>query len=213
MAMSGGVDWADIWEALSPLPSEYKFGFLLFVTFATLALLNIVTAVFVESAMQRSQCDRELLVQQEMEQKVEYVETLQRVFEELDNDGSGTLTLDEFERQIQDENILTYLRALDLDIDQVRILLPLLDVDQNGEVDIEEFITGCLRLKGGAKSLDMAILHYQIEWILHKLGTLDRLVVERFQFITKSLFDDNQEALNRNDANEPPNEDDGGWEV
>merc|ERR1719174_1929741 len=113
-----------------------------------------------------------------MQQKVEFMDTLQRVFMELDNDGSGTLTLDEFERQIQDESILTYLRALDLDIDQVRILLPLLDVDQNGEVDIEEFITGCLRLKGGAKSLDMAILQYQIEWILHNMSSLNNVITD-----------------------------------
>lgn len=187
MTMSGGVDWADIWEALSPLPPEYQFAFLAFVTFSTMALLNVVTAVFVDNAMQRSQNDRELLVQQEMEQKMSYVTTLQRVFEELDSNGSGTLTLNEFEKQIQDENILTYLSVLELDIDQVRILLPLLDLDQNGEVDIEEFITGCLRLKGGAKSLDMAILQYQVEWILHNFGTLDQVLEKRFDAISSAL--------------------------
>jgi len=187
MAMSGGQDWIDIYEALSPLPSEYKFAFLAFVTFAILALLNVVTAVFVETAMQRSQNDRELLVQQEMEQKVEFVETLQRVFEELDSNGSGTLTLDEFEQQIQDEHILTYLSTLELDIDQVRILLTLLDLDQNGEVDIEEFITGCLRLKGRAKSLDMAILQYQIEWILHNLSSLTDSISQGFNGVMSEL--------------------------
>jgi hypothetical protein len=178
MSMSGGLDWSEVWESLSPLPSEYKFGFLAFITFAILALLNIVTAVFVETAMQRSQNDRELMVQQEVECKLQYVETLQRVFQELDHDASGTLTLDEFEKQIQDENILSYLSAIDLDINEVRILLPLLDLDQNGEVDIDEFITGCLRLKGGAKSIDMAILQYQIEWILHNISTLHHEVVD-----------------------------------
>merc|ERR550537_2016635 len=99
---------------------------------------------------------------------------------ELDSNDSGTLTLDEFEKQIQDENVLTFLSTLELDIDQVRTLLMLLDVDQNGEVDIEEFITGCLRLKGGAKSLDMAILQYQIEWILHNVEALSKNFEERF---------------------------------
>jgi len=105
---------------------------------------------------------------------------MQRVFEELDANDSGTITLDEFEKQIQDENILSYLSSLELDIDQVRTLLTLLDRDQNGEVDIEEFITGCLRLKGGAKSLDMAILQYQIEWILHTVDVLARTVEDNF---------------------------------
>merc|ERR1711972_979015 len=110
----------------------------------------------------------------EVEQKVEFVETMQRVFEELDTNGSGTLSLDEFEKQIDDENVLTFLSTLELDIDQVRTLLTLLDLNQNGEEDIEEFITGCLRLKGGAKSLDMAILQYQVEWILHNTAAISQ---------------------------------------
>merc|ERR1712217_713932 len=109
-----------------------------------------------------------------MGQKVEFVETMQRVFEELDTNGSGTLSLEEFERQMDDENVLTFLSTLELDIDQVRTLLTLLDLDQNGEVDIEEFITGCLRLKGRAKSLDMAILQYQIEFMLHSVTSMSK---------------------------------------
>merc|ERR1719335_1482575 len=102
-----------------------------------------------------------------------------RVFEELDTNHSGSLSLEEFEQHIQDENILAYLSTLELDINQVRTLLTLLDLDQNGEVDIEEFVSGCLRLKGGAKSMDMAILQYQIEWILHNLGNLSTFLYEK----------------------------------
>jgi len=178
MSMSGGIDWGDLYEMLLPLPVEYRLAFIMFITFAVFALLNVITAVFVESAMQRSQNDRELLVQQELEHKLEFIEEMQRLFEELDLDGGGTLTLDEFEKQIQDENILSYLSSMGLDIDQVRTLLTLLDRDQNGEVDIEEFITGCLRLKGGAKSLDMAVLQYQLEWVVNSVETLNKALQE-----------------------------------
>mmetsp|Transcript_86770 Transcript_86770/g.165838 ORF Transcript_86770/g.165838 Transcript_86770/m.165838 type:complete len:706 (+) Transcript_86770:2-2119(+) len=188
LAMSGGVDWVELLEALQPLSFEYRTALLIFVTFAIFALLNVVTAVFVETAMQRSQNDREMLVQQEMENKAEFVATMQQVFEELDTNNSGTLSKEEFEKQIQDENIMAYLSTLELDIDQVRTLLTLLDLDQNGEVDIEEFVSGCLRLKGEAKSLDMAILQYQVEYILHNLSSLNRLLEKRF-FDTSSLGD------------------------
>jgi len=179
MAMSGGLDWIDVWRALRPLPWEYGFAFLAFIAFSILALLNVITAVFVETVMQRSQKDRDLRVQQEMERKVDFSESMQRVFEELDANSSGTLTLEEFEKQLEDENVLTFLSTLELDINQVRTLLTLLDRDQNGEVDIEEFITGCLRLKGGAKSLDMAILQYQVEWILHNMACLGEMFKEK----------------------------------
>jgi len=180
MAMSGGVDWNDIWQALKPLSGEYRLVFIIFITFAILALLNVVTAVFVETAVQRSQNDQELRVQQEVERKVDFISSMQRVFEELDTNGSGTLTLEEFERQMQDENVLTFMSTLELDIDQVRTLLTLLDRDQNGEVDIDEFVAGCIRLKGGAKSLDMAILQYQVEWMLHNLASLSQSIYDHF---------------------------------
>ena len=63
MAMTGGQDWAIILHALDPLGSEYHALFLVFLTFAILALMNVVTAVFVGTAMQRTQADRELVEQ------------------------------------------------------------------------------------------------------------------------------------------------------
>eukprot|EP00930_Biecheleria_cincta_P057825 TRINITY_DN4369_c0_g1_i1.p1 TRINITY_DN4369_c0_g1~~TRINITY_DN4369_c0_g1_i1.p1 ORF type:complete len:695 (+),score=128.58 TRINITY_DN4369_c0_g1_i1:148-2232(+) len=177
MAVSGGVDWGDIWKALGPLPWEYAAGFLTFMTFTIFALFNVVTSVFVETAMQRSQNDRDLLVQQEMEHKMEFVDTMQRVFEELDVDSSGSLTLDEFEAQLDDEHILSFMSTLELDIDQVRTLLTLLDRDGSGSVDIEEFVEGCLRLKGGAKAMDMAILQYQVEYLVTTVAQLGQVIL------------------------------------
>jgi len=168
-AMSGGEDWGNILDSLEDLSWAYRMFFLVFIAFAVLALLNVITAVFVEAAVQMSQNDRELVVLAEMESKEELISIMQCVFNELDTNDSGALSLDEFERHIDDEKIVAFLNSMGLDVSQVRILFTLLDVDWTGEVDMEEFVTGCLRLKGGAKSLDMAVLIYQVEWIVHHL--------------------------------------------
>jgi len=186
MAMSGGEDWATILRPLEKLPGEYWFFFLVFITFAILAVMNVITAVFVETAMQSSQNDREAVVQQELEHKGELIAIMQQVFAELDTNNSGALSLNEFEQHIEDEKILAYLSTLELDVNQVRTLFLLLDVDQTGEVDLEEFVNGCLRLKGGAKSLDMAILKYQAEWMVHNLLALQKLVGERLPGLPRS---------------------------
>merc|ERR1719203_1253001 len=165
MAMTGGEDWGNILASLEPLPMEYTLLFLVYITFTVLALLNLVTAVFINAAMQRSQNDRELAVQQEMESKEELVAIIQQVFIELDTNQSGALSLAEFEKHIEDEKIMAYLRSRGIDVGQVRTLFTLLDVDQTGEVDMEEFVQGILRLKGGATSMDLAVLTYQVEWI------------------------------------------------
>eukprot|EP00747_Dinoflagellata_sp_TGD_P034132 gnl/TRDRNA2_/TRDRNA2_137071_c0_seq2.p1 gnl/TRDRNA2_/TRDRNA2_137071_c0~~gnl/TRDRNA2_/TRDRNA2_137071_c0_seq2.p1 ORF type:complete len:850 (-),score=118.34 gnl/TRDRNA2_/TRDRNA2_137071_c0_seq2:124-2628(-) len=184
MAMTGGEDWAVLMELFEHLPGEYTIVFIAFISFANLALLNLITAVFVETAMQRSQQDREVVVQQEMEHKGEFIATMQQVFDELDTNNSGALSLEEFERHIEDENITAFLSTLELDVGQVRTLFALLDVDQTGEVDIEEFVSGCLRLKGGARNLDIAFLQYQIEWILHNVESIHDIVDEKLGSLT-----------------------------
>merc|ERR1719464_326212 len=138
--MSGGEDWALFLGELAPMPIEYTILFLVFVTFAVLALLNVVTAVFINAALQRSQNDRELAVQQELESKDELVSVIQEVFMELDTNQSGSLSIDEFQKHIEDEKIQAYLRSRQIDIGQVRTLFFLLDVDETGDVDMEEFV-------------------------------------------------------------------------
>jgi len=185
-AMTGGVDWNDIWMPLGVLDPTYRLSFLIFITLAILSLMNVVTAVFVETAIQRSANDGSMRVQKELDNKAEFVSNMQRVFEELDTNSSGTLTLEEFEKQMEDENVLTFMSTLELDIDQVKTLLCLLDRDQNGEVDVDEFITGCIRLKGGAKSLDMAILQYQVEWIVYNMAWLTASVQNNMELFGQS---------------------------
>lgn len=179
MAMSGGEDWGNMLTALAPLPWEYSLLFLGFISFTVLALLNVVTAVFVNTALQRSQNDRELVVQKEMEYKEELVTIVEQVFMELDTNHSGSLTIEEFELHVDDEKIMAYLRSRDIDIGQVRTLFMLLDVDGTGDVSMEEFVNGILRLKGGASGIDLAFLTYQVGWILHNMQELQKLVANQ----------------------------------
>jgi len=162
MAMSGGDDWGLIYEPLRSLPWTYQAGFLFFITFAVIALMNVVTAVFVESTMQRSRNDRELMTQNEIKNKKEFLETMASVFNELDDDHDGSVNLTELETQLKIPRIGAYFSSLGVEADQVHKLFYLLDADGSGNVDSDEFMYGCLRLKGEAKSLDMAILHREV---------------------------------------------------
>eukprot|EP00972_Heterocapsa_arctica_P039339 5794190-Heterocapsa_arctica.AAC.1 len=67
--------------------------------------MNIVTAVFVESMMLRSQNDREFIVQREMTQKQVFVDTMKTVFQELDKDDTGTIELFEMSESMKDPKI------------------------------------------------------------------------------------------------------------
>jgi len=73
---------------------------------------------------------------------------------------------------MKDERVVAYLSAFGLDITEVQTLFLLLDRDQKGVIDIDDFLLGCMRLKGGAKTLDVAKMQYDCEWIVHNLETL-----------------------------------------
>jgi len=135
-AMSGGKDWGDIYDALSPLPSLYKALFLFFQGFTFLALLNVVTAVFVESTMQKAQKDRESLVIEELHDKRQFLDGMKSLFQELDTNGDGQISLRELAEEIKKPGIGAYFASLGVDVNDITMLFGLLDQDNSGAVDV-----------------------------------------------------------------------------
>lgn len=171
-AMTGGVSWGEPYESIAMLGVSYKATFLVFISFSILAVANIVTAVFVEGVMQSAQHDREVLVQEQMRNDLVYLERVRFIFDELDKDADGSITFEELMQAVKDHRVVDYFNAYTLDITDVQVLFVLLDHDQKGVIDIDEFLLGCIRLKGEAKCLDMARLQYDCEWIVHSLEVL-----------------------------------------
>jgi hypothetical protein len=168
-AMSGGVDWHEVWQTLDVLGWGYRAVFLLYISFSLLTLLNAVTAVFIESTMIRCTSDRSLVVQSELMAKRSFLHTMKKVFRELDVDEDGGITVDELRRRMQDPEIGAYFSQLGVDADHVGKLFLLLDRDLSGTLDPEEFMFGCLKLRGAAKNLDVAVLRQEVQWIQETL--------------------------------------------
>mmetsp|Transcript_38708 Transcript_38708/g.103252 ORF Transcript_38708/g.103252 Transcript_38708/m.103252 type:complete len:126 (-) Transcript_38708:16-393(-) len=82
---------------------------------------------------------------------------------EFDENG---VTILEFQDCLGDENIKAYLHALGIDTADVWTLFKLLDVDKGNVIDLDEFVSGVLRMKGFAKGCDLAKLGYE-QKVLH----------------------------------------------
>lgn len=173
-SMSGGEEWINVWNALGLLPPEYKFAFLVFITLAVFSVVNVVTAIFVDAATERTRHDRELNVLNALERQQEMSDIMQKVFRELDEDNSGCLTAEEFEKHIEDEKIAAYLSTLEIEISEARTLFKLLDTEKSGVVDLQDFVSGCLRMRGGASGLDIAVLKSQADSILEAVIMLEQ---------------------------------------
>merc|ERR1712125_135874 len=89
---------------------------------------------------------------------------------EADKDGDGTLSWEEFEEYLCDSRVAAYLGSLGLDSSIAKTLFVLLDVDDTNSVGIDEFVNGCSRLKGQARSLDVNMLLYNSDKMICKMN-------------------------------------------
>mmetsp|Transcript_131468 Transcript_131468/g.245945 ORF Transcript_131468/g.245945 Transcript_131468/m.245945 type:complete len:201 (+) Transcript_131468:2-604(+) len=124
-----------------------------------------------------------------MANKKNYIERIQKLFKNLDDDRSGFITINELEAHLNDENVAAYFSSLDLDPRDAWTLFKLLDVDKGNMVDLEEFVVGCMRLKGDAKSIDVAKLTYETKWMMKRL--LEFMTYVELQF---TLLQEGQEV-------------------
>lgn len=177
-SMSGGEDWTVYYYALGRLAWPYQTLFLFFVTFAVFAVVNVVTGVFVDTAIEKNQTDKELAIQEELRSKKLRMNWIRDVFSELDSSGDGTVTLKEFESQLNHEAVIAYFNTLKLDVSDARTLFRLLDSDGSDGVNIEEFVQGCYRLSGEATTLHTQVMQCDIKDIMNKMGHIVGLLDE-----------------------------------
>lgn len=87
------------------------------------------------------------------------------VFREFDQNGNGAISWTEFQIALEDQRMHAFLSSLDLDISDAIGLFSVLDSDGTGAIEHSEFLLGCLRLRGGAKAVDMVRVQMEQEWM------------------------------------------------
>lgn len=178
----GGSTEGVLYDTLSPLKLRYRFAFLFFVLFAIFGTANVVTGIFVEVASHWARKDSSSLEQVAAEKKVEVIKRLSDLFQDLDVSGDGKLTFEGMKHAMSDvsRGLVNSFHALDLEVTDVRTLFLLLDRDRKGYINLNEFLLGCFRLTGEAKTLDVMKLQYQCEWMMHNMLTIvDTLMLDR----------------------------------
>mmetsp|Transcript_29910 Transcript_29910/g.79638 ORF Transcript_29910/g.79638 Transcript_29910/m.79638 type:complete len:751 (-) Transcript_29910:255-2507(-) len=150
MSVSGGRDWWEIWDLFHELPAIYPTLFLFFILVLVLAVLNIITGIFVKEAMDMAHLDRDLQMQLELEENRYFLRKLKVLFERIDADGGGTMSLEEFEAHMESEELRVLFSLIGLDVADAVSFFKVLDVDGSNELQIEDFVTGCMRHKGNS---------------------------------------------------------------
>lgn len=158
--LTNGVEWGQEYELFVQVHWIYECSYALFMTFCLLAVMNVVTAVFVEGAMERAREERDFQIKKQLESTQKFMKDLEALFLELDSDGSGAVTREEFKECIGDERIQRYFQKLDLDLNEK--LFDVLDMDNNGFVLIDEFLESCMKFRNETKVADIVSLQKHV---------------------------------------------------
>jgi len=157
MSMSGGVDWWTLADILLDIATGYLCLFVFFILFTVLAVLNIITGIFVQEAQHMASKDRDVLKQQEFDENRQLMTSLKQIFHVMDENNTGCVSLGEFEEMMKHEDVRLRLADVCLDFQDASTVFKLLDLDESNELSIEEFVMGCMRLKGRAHCLDVEV--------------------------------------------------------
>jgi len=187
MAITSGEDWNNFRKPLMDVSSWFTPFFLFYITFVYLGVMNVLTAIFVESGNRIAEYDRDLELEKVTSSKQRTVAELNSLFTEADTDKSGAISGEELDKQLKNPDILARFELLDMDISEARGFFHLLDTDDTGAVSIHEFVHGMMRLKGAAKGVDIATLLYEHKRLFRKLET--------FSFSVKACLEEVLYAL------------------
>eukprot|EP00930_Biecheleria_cincta_P023667 TRINITY_DN1705_c0_g1_i6.p1 TRINITY_DN1705_c0_g1~~TRINITY_DN1705_c0_g1_i6.p1 ORF type:complete len:632 (+),score=125.56 TRINITY_DN1705_c0_g1_i6:28-1923(+) len=175
-AVLGGVSWGEVTDSIMHVDALSTVILLVYIMFIMLAVLNIITGVFVEEAVKTQQTQKDFMVEQEMKARKLYGDQLLQLFETIDADVSGNITFVEICAVMEDEQLAAYLRVLGFEIHDAERLFRLLDSDLSGEIQLDEFVDGAVKLKGVAQSIDVFEILHEIKNIRRQLADLRKML-------------------------------------
>jgi len=186
-AAMGGDDWSTYFSLLEVTGTAGSCLFLFFIVFMQIALLNILTGIFVERAMKLARPESEDLAIEQRMQEMRDKEDLYKLFGET----GQVITAQGFLDTLRDESTLARLSVLGLDIRDPSLFFARVQsmagsAGSRGEVDVDLLVDFCLKWKGVATSLDYQSVAFEAEAIGRRVEVLE----SRMQTVlTKSARD------------------------
>lgn len=165
-ALSGGVDWNDILQPLIAVSPTFACLFILYIGFCFFALMNVITGTYVETVSRQA---TDLKTRSQILQA-------RRVFQAIDTDHSGFISLEEIRSQTTTAVVLDFFESVDVDPSEAQYLLEVLDMDGSGTINFDEFLHGTLRLNSSARAADLLLVAREMKrFFKHAISELQLL--------------------------------------
>lgn len=158
-SVSGGIDWGIVAHVLGEVHWIWMYLFSLYVGFVMFAVLNVMTGIFCQVAVESSWNDPQLLLQHSIVERERQRDLIRQLYHHFgQNLGRRKITLVDIEEQFDSDGVQGLFSVLDIYPGTAWDLFKQLDINGDACISEEEFVSGILRLKGVAKSWDMEII-------------------------------------------------------
>lgn len=166
------ANWAPPARVLIDNVSEwYSLVFVIYRCFVGFAVLNVVNAVFVQSTMKVAQADEEFIVKEKKKAEEAYRQKVTTLFRQVDTSGDGKIDVHEFKRLLKAPKLQAWLSQLEIETTDLWGLFKMLDQGE-GEISLKDFEDGTMRIKGWARSYDVAQLKASIQRLHNKIDSV-----------------------------------------
>eukprot|EP00930_Biecheleria_cincta_P049827 TRINITY_DN35024_c0_g1_i1.p1 TRINITY_DN35024_c0_g1~~TRINITY_DN35024_c0_g1_i1.p1 ORF type:complete len:218 (+),score=46.72 TRINITY_DN35024_c0_g1_i1:96-656(+) len=169
------MDWRDMVEPLVQISEWMNCVFATYVFFTLFCCLNIITAIFVENAQALKRVDEDAMHEELMKEKQVWCSEVADLFAKVDASGEGIFTFDDFKRELATNfGVQTCFKKLGIDVStsSAEELWELFDIDDSGEIDIDEFAAGIVHFHGSARSIDIFKIRKDNRSIANKIEDL-----------------------------------------
>ena len=141
-------------------------------------LANTITSFICSLQSTVSKKERDILIDNEMDYNERLVRQLYAIFQDFDQNGNGAISWAEFKLALEDERMHAFLNALELDMSDAVKVFQILASEKTGSIEESDFLLGCLRLRGGATTVDMVRMQMEQADFLIERRNLSNVVVE-----------------------------------
>mmetsp|Transcript_52691 Transcript_52691/g.122883 ORF Transcript_52691/g.122883 Transcript_52691/m.122883 type:complete len:284 (+) Transcript_52691:1126-1977(+) len=168
----GGISWFEVADALAQVDVLSFALMFTYIIFTILALMNVFTGVFVDNAVQNSKKQRKIQIEETIDKKRTSLDQIIEFFVATDQNGDGHISLEEIQFLLTDPVMSAYFDMIGFRPGDASLLAELLDPDGSGDISLNEFITGCERMKGDAKGVDVHMLIMECSILHEKMDAL-----------------------------------------
>ena len=119
-----------------------------------------MAAVFVQSAAEATKRDEEIIVKAQLGQKAAHERLLRKLYMRIGVNSIGRISLQEMCAIWKDELVQAYFSSLELEPDSAWTFFKLLDSDGGCALDMEEFVDGCMTLRGPTREVHIMSMTY-----------------------------------------------------